>query len=472
MPVAEMVEVVDDRLRLNLHAGQTKAWDSKARYIAVIAGSQAGKTVTGPWWLEREIRLCGPGDYMVVTPSFQLLEKKALPAFREVFEQHLSLGRYRGSPARMFNYSKRAIANLVASSDQYPAWSEPGAVNVFFGHAQDPESLESATAKAAWLDEAGQKTFKLDSYQAVQRRLRIHHGRILFTTTPYDLGWLKQQVYDRAKAEEEAGVPPEDRQYEVINFSSTMNPLFDLAEYEAARDDMPLWKFRMMYDGIFTQPAGLIYDIYDERKHKVDPFDIPAGWQRYLGLDFGGVNTAAVYLANEPGTNDYYAYREYLSGSKTAEEHTADLRRGEPDRLQAYGGSRGEDQWRREFKAAGFNVRRPKVSAAPGTVQSSVVEIGIDRVYGAFKRDNLYVFSTLGRLREELGTYSRKLDDMNEVTEEIEDKQKYHMLDALRYVVGDVIQRKRPEVRSRKAMPPGGVLGDGYGMDYEISKSY
>ncbi len=43
MPIApEMVEVVDDRLTLNLHEGQTKAWDSAARYVAVIAGTQSG----------------------------------------------------------------------------------------------------------------------------------------------------------------------------------------------------------------------------------------------------------------------------------------------------------------------------------------------------------------------------------------------------------------------------------------------
>ena len=42
-----------------------------------------------------------------------------------------------------------------------------GETNVYFGHAQDPDSLESATAKAAWLDEAGQGKFKLDSWRAV-----------------------------------------------------------------------------------------------------------------------------------------------------------------------------------------------------------------------------------------------------------------------------------------------------------------
>ena len=67
--------------------------------------------------------------------------------------------------------------------------------SVLFGYAAEPESLESATAKAAWLDEAGQKRFRLASFEAILRRLSLAQGRVLLTTTPYDLGWLKQRLY-------------------------------------------------------------------------------------------------------------------------------------------------------------------------------------------------------------------------------------------------------------------------------------
>jgi hypothetical protein len=33
-------------------------------------------------------------------------------------------------------------------------------------------------------------------FEAVLRRLSIHMGRVLLTTTPYDLGWIKQKLYD------------------------------------------------------------------------------------------------------------------------------------------------------------------------------------------------------------------------------------------------------------------------------------
>jgi hypothetical protein len=47
----------------------------------------------------------GPGDYLIGTPTFTLLELKALPEFKWLFEQTLRLGTYVGSPIRKFTFS-------------------------------------------------------------------------------------------------------------------------------------------------------------------------------------------------------------------------------------------------------------------------------------------------------------------------------------------------------------------------------
>jgi len=36
--------IIDDKVRLDLHPGQTLAWDSECRIVAMLAGSQGGKT--------------------------------------------------------------------------------------------------------------------------------------------------------------------------------------------------------------------------------------------------------------------------------------------------------------------------------------------------------------------------------------------------------------------------------------------
>jgi len=289
----------------------------------------------------------------------------------------------------------------------------------FFGHAQDPDSLESATAKAAWLDEAGQRKFQLGSWEAIQRRLSIYQGRTLITTTPYDLGWLKQRIYDPWRA----GV----QDIEVISFASTMNPRFPRAEFERARRELPPWKFQLFYLAQFARPAGLIYDSFSPEMHTCPRFDIPPEWNRYLGLDFGGVNTAGVFFAAEPGTNRLYLYREYLAGNRTAAEHAAALLKGEPGRPFCVGGAASEGQWRLEFARAGLPVRKP---------DQPDVEVGINRVYGAHTRNEIMVFSDCAGYLAQKASYSRPLDAGGEPIEGIEDKEMYHFLDAERYIIG------------------------------------
>ncbi len=189
---------------------------STARFVLMLAGTQSGKSVSGPWWILKEICRCGTGDYMVVTPSYPLLQKKVLPEFQKLFRSRFQLGEYHIAD-RIFEISPRGQEVLLGTVTESPT-------QVFFSHAQDPDSLESATAKAAWLDEAGQEKFRRGSWEAIQRRLSIHEGRVLITTTPYTLGWLKTELHDPAKAGQ--------GDIELIQFESTMNPAFPKAEFD------------------------------------------------------------------------------------------------------------------------------------------------------------------------------------------------------------------------------------------------
>lgn len=405
--------------RFNAHEGQRRFLDSRKRFILVLAGTQSGKTVSGPWWMLREIALRGQGDYLVAAPTFRLLDLKCLPEYRRLFVERLQLGVLRTNPTPIITLTARGEEVLFGQAQKNPT-------RILFGHAQDPDSLESMTAKGAHLDEAGQKKFKLGSWEAIQRRLSIHQGRVLITTTPYGLGWLKSEVHDRAKA----GHPD----YDLVQFRSTMNPAFPRAEYDRMKAVMPAWKFRMMYDGEFERPAGLIYDCFDRGKHTCPRFEIPDRWKRHVGMDFGGVHTAAVFLAEEPITGKFFLYRTYLEGSRTAKEHKEALMRGEPGLpASAVGGSWSEDHWRREYAAAGLPVRRPPVND---------VEVGIDRVYSLLKADRLVIFDDLKEIIDDFESYSRVLDENDEPTEKIEDKETWHRLDACRYIAAALAQQR------------------------------
>jgi len=396
----EFATLVDGKIVVEPHPGQQRALDSKERFTFIIAGFQSGKTSFGPFWLWREIDRCGEGDYLAVTATYDLFKLKMLPEMVRFFCDWL--------PGWELHKGDRVINSTTNDT------------RIILRSANVPEGLESATAKAAWLDECGQDTFKLNSWEAVQRRLSLHQGRVLGTTTVYNLGWLKTEVYDRWNNHDPA--------FRVIQFASIMNPSFPLEEYERLRKILPAWKFEMFCNGNFTRPAGMIYDCIDQKIHYVTPFNIPNAWPRYVGIDFGAVNTALVWLAENPETQAYYVYRESLSGDKTTQAHAADaLKYTKYENVVLWaGGAKSETQQRLDWQAAGIPALEPMFSD---------VEAGIDRVTELLKTKRLFIFDDCAGIKDEFGRYSRMLDERGQPTEKIKDKETFHRLDGLRYIV-------------------------------------
>lgn len=435
-------------VELDLHPGQAAAWDALERIVAVISGTQGGKTSFGPWWLHREIALRGPGDYLAVTASFDLFKLKLLPELLAVFVDVLGIARLWAGDGVLElceHVWDEEIGVWAPVPGRFKATRSSDAMwgRIIMRSASAEGGLESATAKAAWLDEAGQDAFGLGAWEAVLRRLSLSRGRVLITTTPYNLGWLKQRVYDRWKV----GA----KHIRVVQFASIANPAFPRDEFEERRGEMDDWKFRMFYLGQFERPAGLIYnafiDKYDtDGGHKVKPFSIPGRWPRWVGADPGGANFAKVWLALDPDTGRYYLYRESLEGGKPTSQHAKEadeLARNRGENVVMYFvGQKAETQARLDWASSGvYNVAEPPVHD---------VESGIDAVIEWFKTYRLFIFDTCIGVLDELGRYRRTLDERDEPTDEIENKNAFHRLDALRYVVvglargADVIADEAP----------------------------
>ena len=412
MTVPPFREIVKDangeeRLLLHLHEGQTRAWESKKRFVMILCGTQWGKTVFGPHWMHREVVEKGEGDYLAVTATFPLLKLKMQPEFLYVFDTLLGLGKWKEGDKVFESYEKKRGG---------PMW------RVIFGSATNPESIESATANAVWCDELGQHQFQRQAWEAILRRVSVTKGRILGTTTLYEFGWFKTEVYDRWRA----GDPDID----VIQGHSLMNPAFPKEEYERAQSTMPRWKFNLFYRGIYERPAGLIYDSFDEEVCKIKRFALPLEWPRYVGHDFGPNNTAALWYAQDPGTGYLYAYREYHAGGMSAFDHAQkfiSMSSGE-NIIRRTGGANHEDGWRESFTAAGWPIVKPRMRE---------VEAGINRVYGWHQQNRLFIFDDMTEYLDELMSYSRKLDDNYQPTLEIDNKSRYHILDAARYLLSD-----------------------------------
>ncbi len=399
----------------------------------MIAGTQGGKTSFGPWWLDDRIKQLGGGDYLAVTASYDLFKLKMLPEFLRVFEDILKRGRF-WLGDKIFELRDPATGQFWAKKSTDRMWGR-----VILRSAQSLGGLESATVKGMWLDEAGQDDFTIDAWRALRRRGAIHRATVLITTTLYNLGWLKQQVIDKAVAGGQVAIehPTPDSEIEftdnaaasiaLVQYDSIVNPAYPKEEYDEAQATMPDDEFQMFWRGRVTSLRTLIYDCFDRTRHTCRPFKLPDEWIRYMGMDFGGVHTAGIFYAQEPGTGNLYGYREYLAGRRTAAEHKEELVKGEPMLPFTVGGSKSEDQWRDEFRAAGLPVREPKIAD---------VNVGINRVYGMHKQGKIIYFDTLEGVLDQKGTYKRKRDKTGQVTDEIENKNAYHFMDAERYIIG------------------------------------
>jgi len=394
------------KMRIKLHKGQSKAWKSKARFVAMIAGTGGGKSWFGPIWLYREIQANPKGSFLVVSPTYQMFQRIVLPRAEEFFDA-VTGGEYKAGER---------------------AYYLPTGGIIYFGSADNPNSLEGVHVRAAWVDEAGQ--MRREVWDVVQRRVGLYRGRVLITTTPYNFGWLKTEVYDRWKAG--------DSNFDVIQFASVENPHYTREEFERAKATLPEWKFKMFYLGQFARPSGLVYQDFDPERHVIEPFEIPATWRRVIGVDFGYNNpTAAVWLAVSPD-GVIYAYREYYKRGKLPEESGMDIKQMSAGELiQAVACDPSEPAAIEQYRRLDLPARG---------ADNAVME-GIETVISAIRAGRFYVFKGLVNLLDEMEQYRWREKEDSIKDEPV--KEYDHLMDAMRYGVMACLKAESgPRVRA------------------------
>jgi hypothetical protein len=432
------------------HFGQLETWNAVEHVIAVFAGWQSGKTSTGPAWLLREIFRCGDGVYAILAPTYPLLRKGVLahllPFLRERFTE-----------GEDYRFLRADMEIHILTQGQLKIWGEAkGETKILLVHANDPNSVEAFTALAMWIDEPGQ--LPDETWEAAQARVNVKRGRILLTSRPYSHNWYITKIWEHRDT---------DPKIKAINYSSIMNPAFDKEDYYRQKRILPPWKFRMKYDGIPTRPAGSIYDCFvsqwedsngeplpstydqfiDEDGEERDiemvgrnvcrSFNVPTFWRRSSGHDFGPRNTAAVFAAQNPASGKFYIYKSYHAGGKTTAGHIQSfrLRARTKQEPSAWGGASCEEKTRLDYSKHGWVIQAPPVA--------DVIE-GIMRVYSMIKTGLLVVFSELESLIQDFLVYSWKLDDNGDPLEDdaknIDKKETYHRLDAVRYLCAAIYE--------------------------------
>jgi len=423
-PYRELVPVKGGlELRINFHLGQEAAMKSKARFIAVLSGTQGGKSCMEPDWLYREICEKGEGDYIVLSATFPLLGLKVLPEFQTLFCDVLKWGIYKDD----------RMGNRVIQSNHDKS-------RIIFASSTNPEAIESATAKGAVWDEAGQRQCKQGVWEALQRRLSLNKGRCLFGTTLYQLGWLKTEVYDRWVGG--------DKTFDVIQFDSIENPMFPPEEYQRAKQILPRWKFDMFYRGRYSRPVGLVFDNFSEEEDVIDRFEIPKEWFIYVGHDFGAANPAAMFYAQDPATGQFYAYHEYLPGAgRSVYEHVQEFKKITEgyNVLQRSGGNwTTEEEIRQAYTGQGWHISKPKWKDP---------QQQYEHVYALHALHKIKVFRDLRRYIDQKTTFSYELDDSYQPTDKYDDEASMHLLASERYILSGFTPETSVFGRARVSRP-------------------
>lgn len=444
-----LMEVIDDKLHIRPHAAQEQVLNSEKRIILVLAGNQSGKTSIGAIWMYKQIlewdkRVQDPNEHLpndicfwAVISSYPLLNEKLLPTFREFFVRILRIGKY--------HVQAKTISITIDRENGTQADYE-----IHFKSAKDPDSLASASVAAMYVDECAMPVYTYNVWTELNARLTATKGKRLYTSTIYKgnyaYSWIKRKIYDRWRDGAE--------DIDVFRFESKDNPYADEDELAMAREILPPFEYDMRFRGIYSKPIGSVYDAFDEDKHVIEPFNIPITTKRWGGIDPGVVNMAHVWIAEvmpyEPeyehfpradGTSSVFVvYRTTLTGSTTTTVSYGEQARmvmEYPDFPFVHnwtGGAASEKYFRNDYDEAGIIVNEPPFKE---------VSAGISAVYALMKTNRFYVFSDQTNLLtnpdsnedHSILSYSRKIDDEGNILDDIEHKERYHLLDGIRYAV-------------------------------------
>jgi len=408
-----------------IHEGQRDILNSTARFRAIISGVSAGKTTCGALDLSRKVAEKPNGKFLIIAPTFKILDSATLPTFFNTIADTSLQGKYKIA-AREYHLPTGGI--IYCRSGE---------------HADSFEGLQ--IDGGVWLDEGGNVSIKV--WHAIQRRTGFYKAPVLITTTPYaNYSWLSAEFIERHKE----GNP----NYYVKQFASILNPSYDKDEFERARRELPEWKFRMFYMGEFVGALGLVYPELPRCYVDMPKDGLPDG-RLYGGIDWGGGTATADPFSALVGLLDkddvlWVFFERYVSGRQNDLLQNAGALRDWHQVLQK---NTGQDVrlWHADAsrpnslstfrKVAGLTVRK-------ANNQAGAIASGIDLVTSRIRTGRLKIIKgTISGIIREQELYRYPTGDDEEAHGDVPRDKHNHAMDALRYLVMG-IDRKRSTIIS------------------------
>lgn len=433
------------------HAHQARMHGSHARFLSVVAGRRAGKTMgmgaefvsriygtlaadieqhrvlwstTGrpPIFLRRPRR-----TYWVVAPSYKQVEE----ARRYVFDFLPAL------EWRKVSKGKRAGWN----ASERLLWLDPD-ILVSFRTAEDPLSLVSEGLDGLWLTEAAR--LKPAAWQIVRPGLSDRVGWALTDTTPLGQNWYWREFWNRGDTLSDTRADD----YANFHWRTLDNPHIPPEEIERARREMPPKYFAREYEASFEAFIGLIYDMFREVVHIVTgPKPQASQFRRVTaGVDYGAASPGAIVVIGQRADDTRMAIHEEYAAGRLLPQWVETAKR-----LIT---SHGVRMFWCDPSAAGL-LQMFRNGGIPCGAADNDVDLGIQTVATALHTDGgrpplLMVHASCANLVREIKSYRWRqakgaMDDPAQeygVIEEPAAGQSDHAVDALRYVL---VQETQPD---------------------------
>jgi phage terminase large subunit len=380
---------------VKLHPKQYDAFCFSTQYCAVIAGVQGGKTFIGAYWTAFEIEsMPKDGIGLICAPTYKILQQSTLPKFFKEFPYY-----------RQFYKEQKGVIEL------------PDGKIIYIRSMDDPYGVEGMTLNFCWGDEAGR--FKLMAWIVLRSRTAIKKGKIFFTTTPYNLGWLYKDFYIPCKE----GM---DKDLSVYTWASIENPYFPKDFFEKEKVRLSKTEFARRYLGEFTRMEGLVYEIHNWQI--IEPKEIRAEIT-FGGIDWGFNNPAALIVIKY-ADGVYHIVDEWYQTNKTTPEIIEAAKQlqnkwgvnrwyadsANPEKIE-------EANYHTGLYVIGYEKKKDAITSGISTIQQ------------LFRENRILVFKNCVNFLDEAESYHYPeiLNDKN--PKEEPEPFDNHLMDAMRYAI-------------------------------------
>mgnify|MGYP001574031534 CR=1 FL=1 len=375
---------------VKLFKKQFDAFNFKTQFGAVVAGVQSGKTFVGAHWAGKKICEFPDKDGAIIAPTYKILHQSTLPKFFQIFPE-----------LRVYYKEQKGEITL------------PTGGVIYIRSADNPLGLEGMTLHWWWLDEGGMTSVL--TWIVLRSRVSMTGGQGLITTTPYNLGWLYTEIFQKIG---------KDLDLSFFTWKSIDNPYFSQDFYNAERQRLRPEEFARRYEGEFKKMTGLVYDL--PQTQIINPFDIKAKTEaRLIGVDWGYKNPATIIVLFLKD-NCWYSVDEW----KMAERTTAEIIQVINNKISEFNATRVYPD-----PAEPDRIEECRRANIPVMETNKDVKGGVSFIQQLIREKRFYVFNTCVQTLDEMSMYHYPEEKAGEESKDEPEKFNDHLMDAMRYVI-------------------------------------